>query len=375
MRNLSDFIFTPRSDRAESFEGWNLNVGSSVDALSGNDTIMGIYSPDAPYPSSGISNGGLIETAAGTDTLEGDGNGGIFNSGTIHTGASSDTVIGIARGVPEELIDRGDFHGLTNSGIINSGSGDDLIQGSAGYSTYDGINNTGAIYSGPGDDEVRGSSIYSIGIFNEGKLRTACGNDRIIGSSESIAIYNIAKGTITTGEGNDIIEANSNSDLPIYNAGLIDMGSGSDTLLTGTISNQGVIDLGDGNDRVISEAVYPYPGEIYNTGLITTGAGSDIVDMPGGIYGEGTLDLGTGNDTLIGFSPSILFEEDPSMFIGGAGIDTLTFASGSYQVEAVGPNEYLIDQQMRVSGFERFGRGAGFLNLSEAAALGSVTFV
>jgi hypothetical protein len=364
MRNLSDFIFTPRSDRAESFEGWNLNVGSSVDTLSGNDTIIGNYSTDAPYPSGGIGNGGLIETGAGIDTLEG--HGGISNSGTIHTGASSDNVLGIA-------IYESD--GLTNSGIINSGSGDDYIRGSGVY-RYNGITNTGTIYSGPGNDEIRGGTGEGTAIYNSRMIRTACGNDRIFGWSEDQGIFNTTSGSITTGEGNDIIETNASCPLPIYNLGLIDMGAGSDTILVPSISNEGVIHLGDGNDRIISPPENYYGnGSIYNKGLITTGAGSDIVDMIDGIRGGGTLDFGTGNDTLRGFGPTTPYDQTSSMFIGGTGIDTLTFAPGRYQVQAVGPNEYLIDQQMRVSGFERFGRGAGFLNLSEAAALGSVTFV
>jgi hypothetical protein len=364
MRNLSDFIFTPRSDRAESFEGWELAPGSSVDTLSGNDTIIGNYSPDTPFPSGGISNGGLIETGTGLDTLKG--YGGIWNSGIIHTGASSDNVIGIA-------IYESD--GLTNSGIINSGAGNDFIHGSGDY-RYTGINNTGTIYSGPGNDEIRGGTGEGTAIYNNRMIRTACGNDRIFGWSEDIGIFNTTSGSITTGEGNDIIETNASCPLPIYNFGLIDMGAGSDTILAPSISNEGAIHLGDGNDRIIAPPEASYGnGSIYNSGLITTGAGSDIVDMIDGIYGGGTLDLGTGNDTLRGFGPTTPYDQSSSMFIGGAGIDTLTFAPGRYQVQAVGPNEYLINQQMRVSGFERFGRGAGFLNLSEAAALGSVTFV
>lgn len=370
MSNLSDFIFTPRSDRAESLEGWELAPGSSVDTLSGDDTIITIYSPDTHPFSGGISNGGLIETGDGIDTLEG--HGGIGNSGIIHTGALSDTVIGIGG-----FIDDYGQEGLINSGIINSGAGDDFIRGSGTYRQM-GINNTGTIYSGPGNDEIRGGTGEGTAIHNSRMIRTASGNDRIFGWAEYQGISNTSSGSITTGEGNDIIETNADCPLPIDNLGLIDMGAGSDTILAPSISNEGIIHLGDGNDRIISPPENYYGnGSIYNTGLITTGAGSDIVDMIDGIYiyGKGTLDMGTGNDTLRGFGSTTPYDQTSSMFIGGTGIDTLSFAPGRYQVQAVGPNEYLIDQQMRVSGFERFGRGAGFLNLSEAAALGSVTFV
>jgi Ca2+-binding RTX toxin-like protein len=363
MADLSLFAFTPRSDKATSSSGWELFKGGVVNTLSGNDAIIRVDGHQYGEDSSGhIFNGGLIEMGLGVDSIEGyesaEG-GGLVNTGIIKTGAGSDTIIGYNAGFGDG--------GLINSGLINTGSGNDVVRGRGGYRGT-GIDNSGTLYTGPGDDIVDGGGG---GIWNDRRISTDTGDDTIIGYEEDyVGIFNAA--FINTGDGNDLVESNW-----IFNAkfgpvgGTIDMGRGDD-VINGYVDNDGTIALGDGNDRMINTTYLgnePHSTWVVgsNSGLISAGAGSDVIGNLEPYSISGNIDMGTGNDTLKGFGIGL--------FDGGAGIDTLTFAPGTYRVEAVGLGKILINDQMNVHGFERFGQGAGFLSLSDAVALGSVTFV
>lgn len=358
MGRLTGFAFTPLSDWAFSDHGWYLELGDAVDSLAGDDEIIGVdlYGDQGEFNGGGIVNNGLIETGIGADSVEGTGTidtTGLFNGGIIDTGEDGDTVVGV-NGY------EGD--GLLNEGVINTGSGDDVVRGIGSY-RYNGVVNLGSIYGGSGHDLVRGSSSQGFGISNHLRISTGSGDDAIIGYSEEfIGISNGVDGLIRTGDGSDLIESSY-----LENRGLIHMGSGIDTI-DGFLANEGVIRLGAGNDRIMTSADRQlFLRAISNSGLIAAGAGRDVVNGLGGLSGDGTMDLGAGNDRLKGFGSGL--------FRGGKGVDTLIFNPGTYQVVAAETGGYLIDQQMRVLGFERFGQGAGFLNLSDAAALGSVTFI
>jgi hypothetical protein len=338
MADLSLFAFTPRSDNAFSSSGWDLDRGGAVNALSGNDEITCFY---------GLNNLGLIETGAGLDVIQGSGHGGweytgLGNYGVINTGADSDSLIGIAGY---------EATGLINDGIVNTGAGDDFFGGFGNY-RYDGIISGGTIFLGPGNDVIHGQTELGTGISNSRRILTGSGDDIIKGCSEEyIDISNHESGEIKTGDGNDLIEG-----FYIDNDGLIDMGSGGD-VITGDLDNAGTVNLGDGNDRIIElEGRYLGLGSISNSGLISAGAGSDVLGNFNIIFGDGVIDMGAGNDTLRAFGTGL--------FIGGVGIDTLSFAPGVYAVAALESGE-----------FQRFGRGAGFLSLHDAAELGTVVFV
>jgi hypothetical protein len=285
--------------------------------------------------------------------------GGLVNTGIIKIGAGSDRIIGHSAGFGDA--------GLINSGLINTGSGNDVVCGNGGYRGA-GIGNSGTLYTGPGDDIVDGGGD---GIWNERRISTDTGDDTIIGYEEDYyGVFNVA--FINTGDGNDLVESNW-----IFNfkfgpvSGTIDMGRGDD-VINGFVDNDGTIALGNGNDRMINTTYLgnePHSTQVVgsNSGLISAGAGSDVIGNLEPYSISGNIDMGTGNDTLKGFGTGL--------FIGGVGIDTLSFAPGVYAVAALESGEFLINQTMKVSGFERFGRGAGFLSLHDAAELGTVVFV
>ena len=104
--------------------------------------------------------------------------------------------------------------------------------------------------------------------------------------------------------------------------------------------------------------------------IISSGVGVDALG------GGGTVDLGRGDDVLRGFGSG--------SFIGGSGLDALTFSSGTYRIEDVegqrGVFQITIDSLepspvMNVVGFEFFGEGDQQTSFAAAASAGEIVFV
>ena len=358
MKSLATFAFSAFSDRAFSSVGWFLLAGVVVDALAGNDVIVGegadtgilnagdLYSGDGSDSIlgngyfSGLVNRGTIETGGGSDHIEGSSTDfeGIINSGLIHTGAGADALYGRA--------DDAGAGSIANSGIINTGVGDDVVDGN-------GIDNSGTIFTGPGDDEVTGWPFEGFyGIVNSRRIAMYTGNDRIIGSGLYSGILNLDGSVISLGDGNDAILAGSQWES-------------SDSV---SITNQGFMGTGSGHD-LIRTSIHGDSGQgmIDNSGSLVTGDGADTVDaLWGGFAGDGLTDLGSGNDTILGFGAG--------HFRGGTGVDTLVFTPGRYAIRRLGAGEFMIGGLMNVSGFEAFGDGATQPSFAAAASNGFVTF-
>ncbi|MFN9643675.1 MAG: hypothetical protein ACK6BG_00800 [Cyanobacteriota bacterium] len=326
----------------------------------------------------GIWNGGLLDTGEGNDTISSNGMLGNFNDASVLTGSGNDII---------------SCSFVGNLGSMDTGSGHDTING---------INDKGYFSKSLFD-----SSLTWYGVVNTGALSLGNGNDLISGQGPRFGIGNVrddgpvraatAAGIIDTGSGNDTIngigedtllptaEANvQEGGAGINNEGTILLGNGDDLIYGKSggsgISNTGTIDTGSGRDVITG--VGSETG-IANGGTILTGRGKDTVDaLEGGFSGEGTLNLGDGNDILMGFGGG--------NFLGGDGIDTLIFKPGTYIIRpamevrsgvegAVSVAEtYLIsnaDQQMIVSQFERFGKGADYTIFSDAVQAGQVTFI
>ena len=362
MKNLIAFPFTALSDRALSDEGWFVLAGDIVDALAGHDVITGFAEYGGIANSgtikmgigvdsiigrgyyAGLVNAGIIDTGVGNDLIEGyldDYGNSITNAGSIFTGAGADTLYGWAS-------DAG-TGSISNSGIINTGAGNDIIDAN-------GITNSGTIYTGPGNDSVVGWPFEAFyGIVNSHRIAMDTGNDRITGGGRYHGIWNQSGALITTGDGDDVIEAQTEE-------------SYEDDYGAFAIKNLGLIDTGNGNDVIKARIFERYASwSIENLGSITTGGGADTIDaLWGGFFGRGLTDLGSGSDTLKGFGTGV--------FRGGTGIDTMVFTPGRYVIRRLGGGEFLIGGQMRVSGFEAFGDGANHTNFATAVSHGSVIF-
>jgi hypothetical protein len=266
---------------------------------------------------------------------------GITNRGSILTGAGADAIYGRAA-------DAG-TGSISNSGIINTGGGNDIVDAN-------GIKNSGTIYTGPGDDAVVGWPFEGFqGIVNSRRIVMNVGNDRISGGGLYNGIWNLSGALISTGDGDDIIEAQTE-------------GSYNDDYDAFSIRNLGAIDTGSGNDLIKGSIYESYASwSMENLGSITTGDGADTIDaLWGGFFGTGLADLGSGSDTLKGFGAGI--------FKGGTGIDTMVFTPGRYAIRRLGGGEFMIGGLMKVSGFEAFGDGANHTNFATAVSHGSVIF-
>lgn len=196
------------------------------------------------------------------------------------------------------------------------------------------LNNSGAIATGQEDDLVLGIATSldnltnpdtsNLGIINTGLIRTSVGNDRVIGSAETIieatnqastrtiAIGVQNQGLIDTGNDDDqvlgIAKAQANSvneivSLGLINTGRINTGSGNDTIIGQAtaindnntsennadtiaigVQNQGFLQTGEGDDNISGIAEIEASSlnktislGITNTGLIRTGIGNDTI--------------------------------------------------------------------------------------------------
>lgn len=218
MTNLNSLQFTTGNDRYSDAEFQLIN--STVNTLSGNDTLTATLSQGSTFRQTFFIGGGVLRTDGGNDTIIGDGGAGFQCNGLQ----------------------------LFNPGIdtkLETGSGDDQIIGigSAGGAGGFGISNFGArIDTGSGNDVIIGrSAAVNLGIFNFGTIEMGTGNDQMIASGL------INGGQISMGSGNDVIKV----ETPSSSGGTIDLGTGDD-LISGV--NSGRIEGSFGRDSVLLSA-------------------------------------------------------------------------------------------------------------------------
>jgi hypothetical protein len=188
------------------------------------------------------------------------------------------------------------------------------------------------------DDVVPASGVEEI--VNTGVANTFAGNDKIIGTGETlrailfyslytVGIYNKSNGTINTDNGDDEITGYGN--IGIYNEsnGTINTGNGRDKITgygsqtdssaldhTG-VFNDGIINTDSGDDTISGYATGDYPGGVVNSGSINTGNGDDNIigdGLSGGVTNGagGTINTGNGDDSIIGTS-----SQDWGIYNGG----------------------------------------------------------
>ena len=325
--------FTNQADQRRSSNGWR--ILRSISAEAGNDFIEGRQRLSSNSSGIGIEIfGSVLDTEFGNDTVKG----------------IARAKNGVATGI--------DIFGKT---LINGNEIGDS-----------------AIDSGADNDKVIGRGNSRTGIaygieINGGKIDSGLANDRITGNGKS-----------RSGDAYGISLNGSNAETKI------DTGHGNDSVVGKARSRSGnafginnlrnsTIDTGDGDDTVTGVASSA-TGEavgIFNNGVIDGGAGDDVFDaLTGGWGGGGTVDLGRGDDVLRGFGSGT--------FIGGSGLDALTFSSGTYRIEDVegqrGVFQITLDSLepspvMNVVGFEFFGEGDQQTSFAAAASAGEITFV
>ncbi|MEM9216664.1 MAG: calcium-binding protein, partial [Cyanobacteria bacterium P01_F01_bin.150] len=271
-----------------------------------------------------------------------------INFENVYTGAGDDIITGTA---DANVINTG-----AGNDSINAGAGDDFVRGGDGNDTINGQNGNDRLLGGNGNDVIDGglgldemdggagidtldvrfwSGDYHLNMttgvtnyagetaVNFERVYTGAGNDNIIGTA--IANY------ISTGSGNDRIEAGAGND--VVNAGV-----GDDRVLGDTGNDR--ISGGAGNDRV------------------SGGAGNDRIS---GGTGNDRLVGGLGNDTLLGGTGNDVINGNLGLDVmdGGAGIDTLDvrFWNNGYHLNMITGNTNYAGET--ATNFERVYTGAG----------------
>ncbi|MEB3333351.1 MAG: hypothetical protein VKP70_00020 [Cyanobacteriota bacterium] len=172
-------------------------------------------------------------------------------------------------------------------------------------------------------------SLYEGWSLAAGRILNALTGDDTIGGGL------VNNGTILTSYGNDLISAPGYRGVVNYSTGVINTGSGSDSISITRVSdintdlkNYGLINLQAGNDKILitgsgTPGVGPLSGlENYTTGQIFTGNGSDVITVNGRgsrIRNAGLLDTGRDDDTI----SSDQFMENPGQILTGLGHDVI----------------------------------------------------
>lgn len=275
MANLINFQFTNESDYATSASGWVVDYGEVVRMLAGDDEVSSsLFSGSV----NAIQNYGTIDAGSGNDSLIGiteivpGGYGvGIDNVGTIKMGSGNDYVYG-----------RGFDLGIWNRGLLDLGEGNDKVIG-----IYDqcGLLNTGTIWGGNGLDEIYGYGIDHA-LENHGSIYTGNDNDLVFGGAIRTGSSQVNRGIvqgddniIDTGDGDDVVHGEGTGAWGvsgIYNNGKIFLGKGNDTIdaITGGFDGYGVTDCGAGNDLVKG----------FGGGEFLGGKGVDTLLFESGVY-------------------------------------------------------------------------------------------
>ncbi len=317
----------------------------TIDAGLGDDTVSGGTGDD-------VIDGGADD---GDDVIDGDeGNDSILGgegNDTIDGGDDNDTVRGndgddvVSGGAGEDSVSGGagddTLDGGDDDDTISGGSGDDVIDGGAGNDTVTAGTGNDSITDLEGDNEINSDNPGSFNPDLGVPIGSPGGGFFVTPGDDP----NDNKDTVTTGDGDDTINAGDDADLIDAGDGdnVVDGGTDADTITTGDgndsiIGGEGndSIDAGDGNDTIdggvgdpaanfIDEPNDGFFGDpILNNGddTINAGAGNDVVngeddnDLIDGGEGDDTLDGGIDDDTVLG-------GEGDDVIIGGQGADSL----------------------------------------------------
>lgn len=348
------------SNDPEFLDASALNVGLTIDAGGGNDTLLGGAGNDSL---SGGPGNDLVDTGFGSnpasggpgfDTIRAVGSAfgetmiigsaqpGFFfdfERAELYGNGGDDRLVIIAPVAGVEIfIDGGpgndtlDIRGSLGSGTLLGGDGDDALFGGSGDDVLDLGFGANSAFGGPGFDIVRTvddnlSHILSLNLaagtdLERAELYGNGGNDTLrITAPAGVQIFidggdgndfldmgaSQGSGTLKGSNGNDTLVGGSAADALFGDAGGDWLfGQAGDDLLRGGDGND-YLDADGGNDAIEGEA---------GADTLLGGSGNDRLD---GGTGSDNLDGGSGNDTLYGGR-----DTDTDSLTGGSGADVFT---------------------------------------------------
>ncbi|MGE5518071.1 MAG: calcium-binding protein, partial [Bacteroidota bacterium] len=191
---------------------------------------------------------------------------------------------------------------------ILAGAGDDIIYAYAGDDRISAGNGTNTVWAGDGNDTVysgTGNDILHLG-RGDNTLNDTGGDNTI-----DVVLTKTVKGTVVSGNGNDVITITGNGNNTIIVGNEADsFTDGDDTVTTATGSD--VINVGDGNNLVTTGN---------GKKVITAGSGNDTITTTGG-NGDDTIAAGDGNNWVTA-------GDGANTITAGSGNDTVTTGSGN----------------------------------------------
>lgn len=306
----------------------------TINAGEGDDTVDGGADNDSVLGGNGDD---IVMGGEGDDTVRGE-----EGNDTVDGGEGNDSVTG---GAGDDVLDGG-----AGDDSLTGGSGDDTIDGGLGNDTITGSTGADSITDMDGDNEINSDNPGSFSPDLGTPIPTAGGTGPFIVAAPD-ADPDDNKDTITTGAGDDTINAGDDADVIDAGDGdnVVDGGTDADTITTGSgndsiVGGEGddLINSGDGDDTIdggvgsdlanfIDEPNDGFTGDpILNNGddTINAGAGNDVVngeddnDLIDGGEGDDTLDGGIDDDTILG-------GEGNDVIIGGQGADSLDGGLGN----------------------------------------------
>ncbi len=306
----------------------------TINAGAGNDTVDGGADDDSILGGNGDD---IIEGGEGDDTVRGE-----EGNDTVSGGAGNDSVTG---GAGNDVLDGG-----AGDDSLTGGSGDDIIDGGSGNDSITGSTGADSITDLDGDNLINSDNPGSFNPDLGTPIPTGGGTGPFVIASPD-ADPNDNRDAITTGAGDDTINAGDDADLIDAGNGdnVVDGGTDRDTITTGDgndsiVGGEGddLINSGDGDDTIYGGVGSPLanfidePNEgftadpILNNGndTINAGAGDDVVsgeddsDLIDGGTGDDTLDGGIDDDTVLG-------GEGDDVIVGGQGADSLDGGLGN----------------------------------------------
>lgn len=316
-------------DGTDSFNGgtgYDKIVATTANAVIGISALSGIEA---------ISSGGFANTSIIGSTLADSLDfSGVTLTGivSIDAGSGNDTVIGsagndtIVLGSGNDIFNGGDGDDLF---LAKASSGSDNINGGAGFDTIRAAANNVVI----GFSALAGIEAVDAAAFTGVKLTATAAAETV--DLSGVTFTGIV--TIDAGSGNDTIIGSLGNDRIDLGSGndVVSGGDGDDTFLARTGVGVDSVNGGIGYDRIVATAAstnitlssFTSVEEISSGGFagvkMTGTALADIIDLSGVLLsGIDSVSGGAGNDSIIGSAGG-------DRLLGGTGIDTLTGGAGN----------------------------------------------
>ncbi len=333
------------NDGNDIIEGWGgndiLNGGNGIDTLSyasstiavtvdlsktvaqntigaGNDTVTGFENLTGSTKNdtlTGDANANVIDGGEGNDTIQGGGGndtliGGLGIDTVTYAAATAAVIANLAINIAQNTVGAGadTLSGFEN---LNGSAYSDTLSGDANANIIDGLAGNDVIEGGAGNDKLAGGAGIDTVRYTGAtagvrvNLALATAQNTVGAGSDTLATFENLTGsafndiltgttganTIDGGAGNDIINGDAGGDILIG-------GGGVDTLIYATATAGVKVDL------------------LKTTAQPTGGSGTDTIS-------------GFENLTGSGFDDTLAGDGAANVLNGGAGVDTLTYATAT----------------------------------------------